>query len=148
MEQLCNTKKTFGIIVFNSDIAYVSKGLFITSDQQIWKELYAYTENTIPTNILEPKGEPVKVSKYICDDHTINMLTRRSHTGIIIYITNAPIIWFSKGQNTVETPGFGSEFIKVNIASKTTLSLFYKLRMFGVKSLVLKKLSVITSHLS
>jgi hypothetical protein len=44
-------------------------------------------------------------------NHAGNKVTRRSHTGIIIFVQNAPIIWYSK------------EFI---------VAMHYKLRMFGV----------------
>ena len=60
------------------------------------------------------------------------MITRRSHTGILTYVQNAPIIWFSKRQNTVESSSFGSEFVALRIAMEILVSLRYKLRMFGV----------------
>jgi hypothetical protein len=44
----------------------------------------------------------------------------------------APIIWYSKRQNTVETSMFGSEFIVLKIAVELTDALIYKLRMFRV----------------
>ena len=45
---------------------------------------------------------------------------------------NAPIIWYSKKQNTVEAATFGSEFVALRIAKDMTVALRYKLRMFGV----------------
>ena len=59
-------------------------------------------------------------------------MTRRSHSGILIYINNTPIIWYSKRQNTVESSSFGFEFIALRIATEMIESLRYKLRMFGV----------------
>jgi hypothetical protein len=38
-------------------------------------------------------------------------MTRWLHTGIILYVQNAPIVWYSKRQNTFELATFGSEFI-------------------------------------
>ena len=40
-----------------------------------------------------------------------DQVTRRSRTGIIIYVNKAPIIWYSKRQNTVETITYGSEMV-------------------------------------
>jgi hypothetical protein len=51
---------------------------------------------------------------------------------VLIYVNMAPIIWFSKRQNTVETSTFGSEFIALKIAVELTDALIYKLHMFGV----------------
>jgi hypothetical protein len=59
-------------------------------------------------------------------------VTRRSQTGILIFINQAPIIWYSKKQNTVETSTFGSEFVAMRIAVELIEALRYKLQMFGI----------------
>ena len=58
-------------------------------------------------------------------------VTRRSQTGILIFVNRAPIIWYSKRQNTVETSTFGSEFIAMKTAVEQIEALRYKIRMFG-----------------
>ena len=65
-------------------------------------------------------------------DHAGNRVTRRSHTGILIYLNCAPIIWYSKAQSTVETSTFGSEFIAMRICVEMLEAFRYKLRMFGI----------------
>ena len=62
-----------------------------------------------------------------------NVVTRRLHSGIIIYVNNAPIIWFSKHQNTVESSTFGSKLVALRICKDLIVALRYKLRMFGVR---------------
>ena len=47
-------------------------------------------------------------------------------------MNRAPVIWYSKRQNTVETSTFGSEFIALRISTEMIEGLRYKLRMFGV----------------
>ena len=49
-----------------------------------------------------------------------NMANRGSHSGIIIYVNNLPIIWYSKRQNTVESSSFGSEFVALRVATEIT----------------------------
>jgi hypothetical protein len=80
----------------------------------------------------EPRGKEVDISCFVDADHAGNRVTRRSHTGIIIFCNLAPVVWYSKRQNTVETSTFGSEFIALRIAVELIESLRYKLRMFGV----------------
>ena len=58
--------------------------------------------------------------------------TRPSHTGVIIYLNNAPIIWFLKRQATVETSTFGSDIVAMRIAVELVEGLRYKLLMMGV----------------
>ena len=43
-------------------------------------------------------------------------MTKQSHTVVLIFINKAPILWFSKHQNTLETSIFGSEFVALRIA--------------------------------
>jgi hypothetical protein len=86
----------------------------------------------IPPNAPEPRGNPIMISCFVDADHAGNLVTRRSHSGIIIFCNKAPIIWYSKCQNTVETSTFGSEFVAARIAVELIESLRYKLRMFGV----------------
>jgi len=47
-------------------------------------------------------------------------------------VQNAPIIWFSKRQNTVECATFGSELVAQRICKDLIVALRYKLRMFGI----------------
>ena len=77
-------------------------------------------------------GKCVHTTCFLNANYAGNVVTRRSHTGILIYVMNAPIIWFSKKQNTVESSTFGSEFVALRVARDLIVSLRYKLRMFGV----------------
>ena len=80
----------------------------------------------------EPRGHPVTMSAFVDANHAGNVITRRSHSGMFIFVQNAPIIWFSKRQNTVEAATFGSEFVALRICKELIVALRYKLRMFGV----------------
>ena len=95
-------------------------------------QLYPDANMNLPPNMPSPRGLPVVISAFVDADHAGNKVTRRSHTGIIIYINSAPIIWYSKRQNTVESSTFGSEIIALKIAVEMIQALVYKLRMFGV----------------
>ena len=79
-----------------------------------------------------PLGNTLDITCFVDSDHAGNVVTWRSHTGIIIFLNNAPVIWFSKKQNTVESSSFGSEFVALRIAWDLIVGLWYKLRMFGI----------------
>ena len=83
---------------------------------QDWSKYYPEAKEAIPENMPEPRGKPVMMTCFVDADHAGCQLTRRSHTGVILYINRAPIIWYSKRQNTVESSTFGSEFIAMKIA--------------------------------
>jgi hypothetical protein len=60
------------------------------------------------------------------------MVTRKSVTGILIFVNGSPIMWLSKRQATLETSTFGSEFVALRVAVEMLEALHYKLRMFDV----------------
>ncbi len=96
------------------------------------KELYPDAVEDIPKNAPKPLGRPVQISVFVDADHAGDKITRRSRTGILLYLNKAPILWYSKRQNTVETSTFGSEFVAMRLSFEMIKSMKYKLRMFGI----------------
>ena len=80
----------------------------------------------------EPRGKEVVMSCFVDADHAGCRETRRSHSEIIIYVNHAPILWFSKRQNTVEASTYGSELLAMRLAIEMIEGLRYKLGMMGV----------------
>jgi hypothetical protein len=78
---------------------------------QDWTEFYGDVEEELPPKMPEPLGQPMNITAFVDANHAGNAITRRSHTGVIIYLQNTPIIWHSHRQNTIETLTFGSEFV-------------------------------------
>ena len=115
--------------VLDDRMPMVNESQFIKAD---WTEFYRDAEEAIPPNAPEPKGNSGLVSCFVDADHAGKKIIRRLHTGIIIFINCAPIVWFSKKQNTLESSTFGSAFIAARIAVDLIEALCYKLRMFGV----------------
>ena len=73
----------------------------------------------------QPKGNSVNITVFVDADHAGNRATHHSFTGIFIYVNRAPIIWYSKHQNTAEMSTFGSEFVAMRIATEITGGLRY-----------------------
>ena len=71
-------------------------------------EFYGDVVEEDPPQITEPMDEPVSTSNFVDSDHASNFVTRRSHTGILLFICNGIIKAFSKLQNTFESSNFGS----------------------------------------
>jgi hypothetical protein len=97
-----------------------------------WTEFYPEAEEAIPLNVPETRGNGVVTSAFVDADHAGCKVTRRSHTGVICYVNKAPILWYSKRQNTVETSTFGSEYCALKTAIDMIEGLRYKLRMMGI----------------
>jgi len=97
-----------------------------------WTEFYKDAKEDIPDNAPEPRGRSPDIVYFGDADHAGDRKTRRSRTGYIIFLNNAPIIWFSKRQTTVETSVFGSEFVAMKQGMERLTALRYKLRMMGI----------------
>ena len=104
----------------------------ITECINLMKKMYPDAKEELPPNAPTPRGNPVEMSCFVDSDHAGDTKTRRSQTGIILYLNKAPIIWYSKRQATVESSTFGSEFVALRVASELIISMRYKLRMFGI----------------
>ena len=75
----------------------------------------------------------MRMRVFVDSDHAGETLTRRSRTGFIVFLNNAPIYWLSKKQTSCETSTFGSEFVAMKQATEFVRGLRYKLRMFGIQ---------------
>src|SRR5210317_776314 len=100
--------------------------------EQSWKEFYAFPKDELPPDMPEPLGKAVELTMFVDASHAANVVTRQSRTGVIIYVMGAPVVWFSKKQNSIETSSFGSEFMALKTGIELLEGLRYKLRMMGV----------------
>ena len=75
----------------------------------------------------------MRSSSTFCDAvHATCLATRRSTTGISIFLNGGPIRWYSKRQNTIESTTSGSEFVAMKIAMEMNAALQNKLLMMDV----------------
>jgi len=116
-------------LVFDDTLPDLSRFDFKKCD---WKETYPDAREVLPPNRPQARGNAVSITSYTDASHAGCRVTRRSHTGIFIFVNRSLIIWFSKRQNTVESSTFGSEFIALKTAVDLIEGLRYKLRMFGI----------------
>lgn len=116
-------------MVFDDTIPLFDEDRFSLHD---WDEYYPGANEAIPHDAPEALGNFVVMTCFCDSDHAGCRVTRRSHTGIIIFVNRAPILWHSKRQNTVEASTYGSEMIAMRTALEMIEGLRYKLRMMGV----------------
>jgi hypothetical protein len=103
-----------------------------TVDEHTWTEFYPDAEEILPDNMPEPKGPVATTTCYVDADHAHDTVTRRSVTGILIFVNGMAVRWYSKRQKTVETSSYGSELVAARIAVELILELRFTLRMIGV----------------
>ena len=79
-----------------------------------------------------PRGKSLVTTAFVDASYAANKVTRRSHSGHILFVNRAPVKWMSKRQQTVETSAFSSEFIAMKHCIEDIEQLRFKLRMFGI----------------
>ena len=85
-------KKEKGRIVFNGKFEFVDNVTLNDTSREEWDEFYKDAEEEFPINGPEPLGNPVRLSAYVDANHAGNLKTRRSHTGLLVYMNSAPIM--------------------------------------------------------
>ena len=103
-----------------------------TSSDENFLEFYPNAQEEIPPNAPEERGKAVQMIAFSDSDHAGDLLTRRSRTGVLIFLNRSPIIWYSKKQSCIETSTFGSEFMALKTATDLVKGLCYKLRKMGI----------------
>jgi hypothetical protein len=51
-----------------------------------WTEFYKDAQESIPPSAPPARGNPVQMNAFVDADHAGNRVTRRSHTGILLYL--------------------------------------------------------------
>ena len=83
----------------------------------------------LPVNLPEPRRIGFTIRAQVDADHDADTLTRRSRTGLLVYINFELVHWFSKKQASVESSSFGSEFVTMKYCCEYIRGLRYQLRM-------------------
>ena len=118
-------------LYFDPDLPRLDPSMF-NDDTEAFLEHYRDAKEEVPAQMPTPRGRHVTMTAFVDASHASNKVTRRSHSGYIIFVNRAPILWYSKRQNTVESSAFSSEFIAMKTCVEAIDGLRYKLRMFGV----------------
>ncbi len=102
------------------------------TNREDFAEIYRDAEEPMPHRMPQPRGQSVTTTAYVDASHASNKMTRRSHTGFVIFMNRSPIVWYSKRQQTVETSTFSAEFIALKACLEAIEHLRCKLRCFGI----------------
>ena len=80
----------------------------------------------------EPRGHGFIMRAKVDADHASYTVSRRSRTGLLIYLNCALVYWWSKRQTSVESSSFGSEFVAMKQCCEYIRGLRYNWRMMGI----------------
>ena len=95
-------------------------------------KVYGTQHEEFPMNMPEPLGGMMRITQYVDDNLYFDLVSGRACTGILTFLNQTPVDWYSKKQSTVATATFGSEFVASKTAVERSQDLKYTLRMFGI----------------
>ena len=98
-----------------------------------FKDQYPDAEESLDEKVPKPLLNELQITAYVDSDHAHDKATRRSITGLIIFVGRTPVLYFSKRQGAIETSTYGAEFIAMKTAVEEVVSVRYMLRCLGVK---------------
>ena len=101
-------------------------------DYEWGKSVYGDVKEDRPRDAPPPKGNPVVTTTYKDANLAHDLITGRAVTGVIHFLNQTPVEWFSKKQATVETATYGSEFAAAKVAIQQIAGLRHTLRYLGV----------------
>ena len=98
----------------------------------VWEDFYSEVKEDFPENAPEARGYLVTMTQSVDTHHAGAMMNHRSHTGIIIYLYRATIIWYSKEKAAVKSSTFLSGMRDMWTGMELTKGLHYKLSILDV----------------
>ena len=97
-----------------------------------WKQHYGDAFEVIPSDCPEPYEKELLIRACVDVEFACDKVTRRSRTGFIVMLDNAPVYWYSKQQTACETSSFGNEFLAMKSLCEYLRGLSFKLRQMGI----------------
>jgi hypothetical protein len=117
-------------IRFRTDVPDMSQ---LPVPQHDWDySVYEGASESVPHDAPEPLGRPTTTTTYFDANLYHDWVSGRSVSGILHFMNQTPVDWYTKKQNTVETATYGSEFIAGRIAIDQIFDLRTTLRYLGV----------------
>ena len=86
----------------------------------------------IDVNLPKALVDEMEITVFVDSDHAHDKVSRRSITGILIFVGRTPVIYSSKRQGAIETSTYGAEFCAMKNAVEELIALRYMLRCLGV----------------
>ena len=90
------------MLYFDPSPAVIYPTLFTGDTAEEICDKYRDVKEELPTDAPKLRGRLVEVTSFVDASHESDKNTIRSHTGYIIFVNRAPIIWYIKRQATVE----------------------------------------------
>jgi hypothetical protein len=94
--------------------------------------IYPDAAEDVDPRLPRPLGAELEITTIVDANHGHDQATRRSISGILLFVGRTLVAAISKRQASVQSSTYGAEFLAAHMATEEILSLRYFLRSFGV----------------
>ena len=105
--------------------------IFLALRPDFLKE-YPDAKEEVDPNFPAPYGHPLETTILVDSDHAHDKKTRRSLTGLIVFVGSTPVTWMSKRQPTIASSTYAVKFSALRTATEEAINVRYCLRCLGV----------------
>jgi hypothetical protein len=110
---------------------FVDDELRKDSFHQDFLDDYPDAREDIASDFPTAHGRELETAVFFDADHAHDHVTRRSISGLIVFVGSTPVIWHSKRQGCIATSTYCAEFISMRSAVEEAISICYMLRCLG-----------------
>ena len=96
------------------------------------RSVYGECKEQVPNDCPIPRGKPVITTTYKDANLYHDLMSGKAVTGVLHFVNQTPVKWFTKKQETVESATYGSEFVAARKAVQQIEELRLTLRYLGV----------------
>jgi hypothetical protein len=96
------------------------------------KEQYLDAFKEVDVNLPCPLVDEMDITVFVDSDHAHDKVSRRSISGILIFVGRTPVFYSSKRQGAIETSTYSAEFCAMRTAVEELISVRYMLRCLGI----------------
>ena len=86
-------KKPKLTLYFDPQEPVIDTTTFNGSSKEEFKDIYRDATEQLPDRMPKPRGRGVTTTAFVDASHAQDKKTRRSHTGFVIFVNRAPILW-------------------------------------------------------
>jgi len=92
---------------------------------------YPEASEEMDPGFLPSFGPIMKTIILVDSDHAHDKKTRRSLTGLIVFVGSTPVLWLNKRQGSIASSTYAAEFSALRTATEEAQSIWYMLRCLG-----------------
>ena len=119
-------------IVLDSRPLLIDDELLTDSFHPDFLEDYPDAKEDIAQDFPASYGTELHTTVFFDADHAHDTVTRRSISGLLVFVGSTPVIWSSKRQGCIATSTYCAEFVAMRSAVEEAISIRYMLRCLGV----------------